>query len=214
MPSYFANAKPGVLAILMRHGSTADNGGAKVVRGWKDQELTPAGRIEAQLTADKLAKYKPAKVFHSDFMRDSETAHIVAAKLNLPTEADFNLRTWDVGDYSGQPESEVNPAILRLYRTPWAMPPGSTESFNDFSRRFINYFEDRLRDAANIETYRPPVIVSHGRNIAQAHSHIDFLLPWEARMPMPAQFALINVNPDRTIGIEFIGESEPVIEDE
>jgi broad specificity phosphatase PhoE len=214
MPQYLLNAKPGVLAILLRHASTADNGGAKVVRGWKDQELTPNGRIEAQLVADKLAQYKPAKVFHSDFMRDSETAFIVAKKLNLPTEADFNLRTWDVGDYSGKPEEEVNPAIMRLYRQPWERPPGSTESFNEFSARFLNYLEDRLRDAATVETYRPPVIVSHGRNCALAQSHIEFLLPWEARMPMPAQFMLVKVNQDRTLAIEFVGKSELVIQDE
>lgn len=211
---YCISAEPGVLAILVRHASTEMNDPRHPrVRGWEDVPLSPEGRIEAQLTARKLRKYNPQYIFHSDFMRDSETAHILATCLNLPTEADFAARTWDVGRFSGHLEQDVESAILRLYRQPWERPPGSTESFNEFAMRFVDFMEDKLEMAAQVSMMRPIIIVTHGRCLALAESHFEGVPTWKAHMPLPAGFALVTVADDRTLGLEFVGRREPVMKD-
>jgi len=211
---YCLNTAPGVMAILVRHGSTNLNDPRNpIVRGWEDIGLSPQGVIEAQLAAHKLRRYNPQYVYHSDFMRDSETAHIIAGCLNLPAEADFDARTWDVGSYSGQPEAMVEPAILQLYKRPWEMPPGSSESFNDFARRFIDFMEAKLELAAQVAAMRPVIIVTHGRCIALAQAHIEGKVPWECDMPMPAGFAVISVENDKALNIDIMGRRESVVDD-
>lgn len=211
---YRLNTEPGCIVILMRHAATALNDPKHpVVRGWKDQELAPEGCMQAQLTANKLRAYNPKCVYSSDFMRDTQTGQIVASILNIPLEADFDSRTWDVGVYSGMPESEANPPIIEIYKHPWMTPPGSTESFNDFSGRFIAFLERKLKYAAAVDTARPVVIVTHGRCVAIAQAHLQGLNAWECLMPMPAGFATITVNVDRTLQMDFITPTEPVIAD-
>lgn len=199
--------------ILVRHGATALNNGAKMVRGWKDVPLHYTGKIDAEIAAKKLAKYGPGYIFHSDFMRDSETAHIIAKRLNLPVEADYDLRTWDVGQFSGKPEAQVNPAILELYKQPWSKPPGSSESFNDFASRFTGAMDKYLSLAAEESAFRPIVLVCHGRNIALAHSHLSGALPWDALMPLAGGEAIIAIGKDGMLGLEFLSPTESVIKD-
>lgn len=183
------------------------------MRGWKDFELTPEGRELVKRTAVQLEPYEPKYIYHSDFMRDSETAHIIGEHFRISPECDFDARTWDVGLFSGQPEAEANQAILELYKNPWRTPPGSSESFNIFSKRWVNFLENKMDEAANIPSRRPTVIVTHGRNIALTESHINGTLPWESDMSMPAGFSTVNVEPDRMLNLKFITETEPVLVD-
>lgn len=211
---YRLDAKPGVIGILMRHARTEGNDPKNpTVRGWKDSPLTSEGKIQAQLTANKLKSYEPKHIYHSDFMRDTQTAEILAAILNIPLETDFNSRTWDVGTYSGKPEDDVNPPIMEIYKHPWMTPPGSTESFNEFAGRFCEFMERKLRYAAMVEPARPVVIVTHGRCVAIAQSHFEGLNAWECSMPMPAQYATVTVELDGHLTMEFIGPREAVIAD-
>ena len=209
---YRMNAKPGVLAILMRHGKTELNDPRKPkVRGWADIPLSNEGKIEAQMTANRLRFFKPKQVYHSDFMRDSQTAHEVARVLNIPAEADFDARTWDVGNYSGKLEAEANPPLIELYKRSWETPPGSSESFNEFAARWIRFLENKLDYSANVA--RPVVIVTHGRNLALTHAHIDGLHPLDGMMPLPAGTSIIRVEDNGQVSIDVQDPKEPVIQD-
>jgi len=212
---YSMQADPGPLVILMRHGSTrANEGGEPVIRAWKDYQLDDKGKIGAQLTARKLADYKPGLIVSSDLMRDTETAHIVSAVLGQPNlETDFGARTWDMGNFEGQPLKEANPAIEEFYKHPWEKPPGSSESFNDFSARWQSFLDRKMYLAANVAEMRPVLIVTHGKNLALSQSYIDGILPEKAEMPLPAGYAVISVSEDRSLEIEMMGKTENVIED-
>jgi len=211
---YFWQTEPGVLVILMRHGSTRANEGRPVIRAWKDYELDDEGRIQVQLTARKLEKYAPGYIVSSDLMRDTETALLVADVLQQPNrELDFDARTWDMGTMEGQPLDEVNPAIEQLYKHPWEYPPGSSESFNDFCARWQKFLDRKMYLAANVEAMRPALIVTHGKNIALTQSYIDGILPEKADMPVPAGYALVRVAEDRSLEMEIFGKTENVIED-
>lgn len=220
-PSYYRNqfrkyidADPGVLVILARHGATqANDAKMPLVRGWYDVPLDSKGKLEAQLLGNKMKKYQPSKIVSSDFLRDQETANIVASiVITNNIETDYNLRTWDVGNFSGKPLADVNPAIEQLYKEPWRKPPGSDESFNDFSHRFISTLDMYLK-TASINIYRPLMLIAHGKNIALAKTYIDGGNAWESQMPKPAGYAVISVGNDRTLSIDIHGASEPVIED-
>lgn len=214
MPRYYKQTTPGTLLLLMRHGATDLNtSGDLKVRGWVDCPLSQEGRFQARATVDKLKPYEPKYVYHSDFMRDCETGRIVADAFNIPTEADFDLRTWDVGSYSGQDESIANPALLELYKRSWETPKGSSESFDGFSRRFFGFLDAKIDMAANRPEMRPLLLVSHGRNLALTHSYIEGLLPWKAQMPFTAGLMEILVDDDRGLRVAFLGKTEPVIED-
>ena len=209
---YYSQAKPGVIALLMRHGKTALNDpGKPKVRGWKDIELSDEGKRDAQMTANRIRFYNPKQIYHSDFMRDSQTAHEVARILNIPAEADFDARTWDVGTYSGKSEDEANPALIEMYKRAWVTPHGSSESFNDFSRRWLSFLENKLDFSASVS--RPSLIVTHGRNIALSHAHFAGVNPWEALMPLPAGIAVIRIEPDKRLTIDVEEPREPVIAD-
>jgi len=207
-------AEPGPLVILMRHGSTRANEGKPVIRAWKDYQLDENGKIEAQLTARKLEEYKPALIISSDLMRDTETAHIVSEVLKQPNlETDYGARTWDMGRFEGQPLKDANQAIEQLYKHPWDKPPGSSESFNDFSGRWQRFLDRKMYLAANVAEMRPVLIVTHGKNIALSQSYVDGILPEKAEMPLPAGYAVISVGEDHGLEIEMKGKTESVIED-
>lgn len=210
----YVDAKPGVLAVLCRHGATqANDEQVPLVRGWEDFNLDEHGELEAQLLGYKLQPYGIAKIVHSDFIRDSQTANIIAniVKTN-DLETDFNLRTWDVGIFSGKPLAIVNPAIEELYKTPWRRPDGGSESFNDFSLRTTSSFE-RWFKYASIDVFRPILLVTHGKNIAMAKTYIDGGNAWESVMPEPGGYAVISVNLDKSLKMDFPTPTEPVIED-
>lgn len=208
-------ADPGPLVILMRHGSTLANEGSKpLIRAWKDYELAGDGRMEARRTAEKLKEYKPGLIISSDLMRDTETAHIVGEILRQPNlETDFGARTWDMGTFEGQPLEDVNPAIRQLYKRSWEKPPGSSESFDDFSARWQKFLDRKMYLAANVTDMRPVLIVTHGKNIALTQSYVDGILPEMAEMPVPAGYAVISVAEDHSLEIEMKGKTENVIED-
>lgn len=211
---YFFQTTPGVLILLVRHGSTALNEPTvKLIRGWVDEPLDAKGQLDIIATAEKLRPYNPQYIFSSDFMRDTQTAQILASRLGVAgVESDFDIRTWDVGLFSGTPESDNNGAIQELYRRSWEVPPGSSESFDDFARRWLGILDCKM-NFATIEGFRPTIIVTHGRNIALTDSHFNQKLAWDGTMPLAGGFAVIAVNPDRSVSCEIQGESECVCED-
>lgn len=184
------------------------------MRGWVDEPLDSTGKIEVQLSAQKLRKYNPGFVYSSDFTRDTETANIVMNAMNISGyETDFDCRTWDVGAFSGKAETEVGQAIIELYKRPWEAPPGSSESFNTFSERWTGFLESRMQMVSQINTMRPTIIVTHGRNIALSQSYVEGINAWDCVMPYPAGFALLTVEMDRSLSIQFPTRTEPVVKD-
>lgn len=212
---YSLQAPPGVIAVLIRHAPTSGNNPTKTeVRGWKDDEIAPESHLDAQITAAKLRPYGIKYLVSSDFMRDQQTAQIIAEALNISNiDVDYDARTWDTGDFSGKAEEEVNPAIMEIMQRPWMSAPGGSESFDDFARRWTRFLESKLYLAANVDQFRPVGIVTHGRNLAYTQSYIEGVPPVDCSMPLPAGFATITIQPNHSLTMEFITPTEPVIQD-
>lgn len=212
---YFVDASPGPLVILMRHGPTmANEGGDPLIRAWKNYDLDPDHEDMVIKTADKLADYQPGYIVSSDLARDTATAKLVANELDISNwETDWDARTWDMGSLEGQPLEDVNEAVEQLMKRPWEMPPGSSETFNTFLMRWQKFLDRKMYMATNIPGTRPALIVTHGKCIAASESYIDGTPAWECEMPLPAGYAVVSVNLDRSLKIEMMGKVEPVIED-
>lgn len=184
------------------------------MRGWKDEELAPEGHLGVQLTAQKLRPYDIKYIISSDFMRDQQTAHIIAEKLNVSNiDVDWDARTWDTGDLSGKPESEANPAIRDIMQRPWLSAPGGSESFDEFGQRWTAFLDAKLYLAANVDQFRPVCIVTHGRNLAYTQSYLQHLPLVDCQMPMPAGFLTISIQPNRSLTIDYPTPTEPVLTD-
>lgn len=209
------HTQPGPLLILARHGKTKGNTDKNTkVRGWDDMPLTKEGQFEVQLFAYRIKPYEPKSIYHSDFLRDSETAHIMAEKLGVSdVSADFDARTWDTGLLSGKPEEEAAPVIASIYKSPWEKAPGGSESLQAFWNRAWSFLEKKMDLAAKVPEMRPVLVVTHGRNLATAHSYITGTPMEEGLMPTPGGFAVISVEPDKTLSMAIYGESEPILRD-
>jgi broad specificity phosphatase PhoE len=91
---------------LARHGETDWNRELRW-QGHSDPPLNDRGRRQAQMLADALDGMPLAAVYTSDLSRATETAEIVASRLNLPVSVDPALREIDVGSWEGFTLAEI-----------------------------------------------------------------------------------------------------------
>jgi len=81
--------------ILIRHGQTLFNllfGATRIDPGLIDPRLTPAGRAQAASSADVLRSHGVTRLVASPYTRALETAHIIAARLDVPVSVDARVR--------------------------------------------------------------------------------------------------------------------------
>jgi len=81
---------------------------AKVVGGWHDSQLTPAGQAAAVRIARTLRNQIPAgaavELFSSDLLRASQTADEVAREFGVEPILDRRLREKSYGEAEGKPQ--------------------------------------------------------------------------------------------------------------
>lgn len=78
----------------------------KKVGGWYDTGLTPQGEVQARATAGRLAELvgpSPVEIFSSDLLRASQTAAIIAERLQSPFGTSSDLREISYGSAGGMP---------------------------------------------------------------------------------------------------------------
>lgn len=94
-------------ALLVRHGVTPETG--KILTGrLPGVPLSARGRLDARLTADRLASWKLAVVYSSPIRRCRETARIVAAPHDLTPLTDRRFIEADYGTWSGRTLKDLN----------------------------------------------------------------------------------------------------------
>ena len=147
--------------LLMRHGHSQANAMGLIVsspeQGLEGYGLSPKGQeqLHERLAGWHLAA--PDQVFHSDFLRTTETAALAGQHFNVTPHPEPRLRERFFGDYDQGPD----PA----YADVWAMDSENAEhrthgveSVGDVSRRLIDLvisLEQRFDDATIL-------LVGHG----------------------------------------------------
>lgn len=151
-----------MIIYLVRHGQD-DN---SIRGGWSKHSLTDIGIKQSETLADELfknnTKHKITKIYSSDLKRASQTANIIADKLNLNVDFIPQFREVNNGDLAGLKNKIADEKYPNLYwrSLDWEQRYPNGESPKEFYERiksawesFVNSFSD---DNGNI------ILVTHG----------------------------------------------------
>ena len=138
--------------FMVRHGDTDMNSGegkTPLMRGWSDASLTDEGKQQAKLAGRQLAGKNVRRLFSSDLKPALDTAKIIGKELGLEVEPLPELRTWDVGKWTGEPTADIRPRLQELQEREPARPAPAGkgfagESFDAYTRRLrqgIHYLQ-------------------------------------------------------------------------
>jgi probable phosphoglycerate mutase len=145
---------------LARHGETDWNRELRW-QGHADPPLNAFGRQQARALAESLAGMRIAAVYSSDLLRASETAEIVAGRLEVPLRLDAALRELDVGSWEGQTLAELEAshaeAVARWEESGEHGWKGG-ESHAEMAARVL----DAIGSIASEHVGEEVVVVSHG----------------------------------------------------
>lgn len=130
--------------LLVRHGETSWNRDGRY-QGRSDTPLSARGKRQAQALAERLAASDEISIVASPLMRAQATAHIIAARLDLPVATDHRLTELAYGEWEGLQQAEVKqrwPELLRLWkRTPDRVTFPGGESLSDMRHRVRSFLE-------------------------------------------------------------------------
>ena len=145
---------------LARHGETDWNRELRW-QGHADPPLNALGRQQARALAESLTKMRIAAVYSSDLLRASETAEIVAGRLEVPLHVDAARRELAVGSWQGQTLAELGArhaeAVARWEESGehgWE----EGESHAEMAARVL----DAIRSIAAEHVGQEILVVSHG----------------------------------------------------
>lgn len=182
---------PEYTLLMGRHAPTRLNeGGAQHERsrGWgsfpPDPELLPKV-VSAMADGIKKSGIPVHRLASSDLPRASMTASSLGKELNVPAQSTAQLRTWNTGDMTGEPEAKVAPLKKKYIANPEEKPPGG-EPFKTFEKRwgdslrqFMKHNETHPEDQVgliihgNMDWTAPAV--ANGEEID--HKHYDKMRP-------------------------------------
>lgn len=159
--------------ILVRHGSTIMNSSDKSkdrIRGWQDIPLDAQGIKDAEKSAKKLAKIPFSIIYSSDLVRALKTGQIINEYHDVPIVTMTELRPWDLGIYHGQITANVIDEINEYMENEDKRPPQSSESFKEFSVRYISCLKKIINQA--IKNHEDIIVTTHLRNLKLADGWI------------------------------------------
>ena len=139
---------------LIRHGESEANLAGKAAGGGVDSLLTSKGESQARDLAEVIEQLaiKPSVIFASPMKRALRTAEIINTHLKLPLTVLENLEEHHVGEWEGQPWSEIGPKMKS------GIAPPNGESYEQYAMRVARTLTPVLN-----QTYEsPPMIVAHG----------------------------------------------------
>jgi alpha-ribazole phosphatase len=152
--------------LLLRHAKTAGNLVKRYIGSRTDEPLAPEGIEQAGLIIDASIP----RVYVSPMKRALETASIRFPNADRIIISDF--REMDFGDFEGRSANEMTDDTA--YRA-WVdancepMPPGGSESWQEYSERVCAAFMKLLREAS-ARNEEKVATVSHGGTIMAAMS--------------------------------------------
>ncbi len=156
--------------VFVRHGESEANVQQVYSNtGWK-HPLTAAGREQARLVAESLAGTGVVVVFSSPLQRAAETAQAIAARLEVPIDAEPALSEYQLGLLEGRPYHEGGKMVAAL-EARWRngasetrMPRG--ESREDILARFVPFVQRMIDEYGRHDV--TVVLVGHAGTFAQA----------------------------------------------
>ena len=140
------------MLYIVRHGQTDWNGLDKI-QGVADVPLNDIGRAQANIAADRLARFNFEYIVSSNLWRATETANIIGNKLNLRVEYDARLREYDFGNLTGRNRADISPDTLKSFFANSKL--FGAEAFADAFARVGNFLE-------SVDYDKNTLVVTHG----------------------------------------------------
>ncbi len=187
---------------LVRHGASADAVEGKefeLVEGQGDPPLSPIGREQAELVAERLSRHTFEALYVTTLRRTVETAAPFVARTGLTPQVEPDLREVFMGEWEGgqfrQKVADADPVAVRmLTEERWDVVPGAEASA---------VFSARIRGAIErIATAHPDarvVAFSHGAAIGEALAQAAGSRPFAFLMSDNAAIARLVLTPERWI---------------
>ena len=130
--------------VLVRHGETEWNSDA-VYRGRVDVELSPAGRLQAEMLARRFANRRLMFLGSSPLLRARDTASAIAVASGAELRLVEELVDLDCGQWQGLSDAHVKERFPELRRQ-WHVAPHTVtlpggESLSDVEARFARLLE-------------------------------------------------------------------------
>lgn len=122
--------------IFIRHGETETNTAGLTHKSVDSVGLNAHGREQAKKLVPALKANGIEKIYYSPEIRAKETAEIVSGELKIATEAIFNLRERDWGEWQGKSWAELKTVLdtMILEERYNFVPPGG-ESWKQLEER-------------------------------------------------------------------------------
>lgn len=147
--------------LLLRHGQTQ----LSVERrysGRGDHELTPEGRRQARLAAERLSRQRGriAAVISSPLARARQTAEAVAEPLGLDVRVHDGLIETDFGEWEGLTFTEASardPELFQRWMSDTSVAPPGGEPFDEVARRVEKAKDELVADYASANV----LVVTH-----------------------------------------------------
>jgi broad specificity phosphatase PhoE len=127
--------------VYETHATSVDNERG-VATGWRDGELSEAGRVQARELGERRREDGIALVYSSDLGRAVETAEIAFRGSGIPVRLDRRLRECDYGELTGMPSARLREEVPLRVEAPY---PGG-ESYGDVVERMRSFLDDLLRE--------------------------------------------------------------------
>jgi broad specificity phosphatase PhoE len=125
--------------VYETHSISVDNERG-IATGWRDGELSEAGRALARELGERRRDDGIAVVFSSDLGRAVETAEIAFGGSRIEVRLDARLRECDYGELTGMPSARLREEMPLRVETPY---PGG-ESYGDVVERVRAFLDDLL----------------------------------------------------------------------
>lgn len=169
--------------IVARHGHTQMNGDlltnvGQCIRGWMDVPLDPMGCEQAIAVADAVRDlYHIRAVYTSDIPRARQSAEVLATRLGIGVIPLRGLRTWHLGDLTGQPVDAVLSELEDLEANPTKRARGGS-SYNEWFDNLRVCMRELMHDMRRSK--HDVLVMTHGRVISAMPQVIS-----NARNPQP-----------------------------
>ncbi len=143
--------------FALRHGESETQLLGIVADSNSKYHMTDLGKEQIRLAAEKLKKENIDIIIHSDVLRTTEAARIVAEVLGVKEVLkDTRVREINVGIFNGRPTKEYN-GFYSSAEEYFAKAPPEGESLSDLRARLMGFMQDIDRKYRN----KKILIISH-----------------------------------------------------
>jgi 2,3-bisphosphoglycerate-dependent phosphoglycerate mutase len=164
---------------VFRHGQTEDNANF-IFSGWRDSDLTEAGKTQALDLAPKLKGKNIAMLFTSDQIRSIKTMQLAMTQNpyagTLTMTKDPRIKERSYGDLQGKSKLIMQlekPEQLSEYRRSYTKVPPNGESLEIVVKRVYEFIEDLI---PRMKQFNVNVAVScHGNSIRGFRKYFEHL---------------------------------------